>query len=195
MKKVKNNPFLGPQWVPLAKVLKSTIEGSTPRSPFEFQTYGRRYSYMPTDSPYFQGYFDNIAQEFILEASSNVQVIPKLTEEQYQELEFYGWKRPTQTEDEFHEQGYQDDATEASPNFLRLFDGPPDYDEIVEVILTAMVGVYKIDEDDFFNFGETGGIADRVAAMRLLGRVKGGNGNPNRVIFAMPGRNLQAIEA
>ena len=189
---IKDNPFLGPQWVPLAKAITYIVKLATAHSPFVLQTYGRRYGYMPYDSPYFQGYYDHIAKEFILEASGNLQVKPPLTEQQYSELEFYGWKLPSQTPQEFGEDGYQPDATEASPNFLRVFEGEPNYDEIVEVLMTAMVGIFKIDEDDFFNFGE-GDIPNQIDRMRLLGRVVAGEFNQNREIFAMPGRNLQAI--
>lgn len=168
------------------------MKDSSVASPFCFQTYGRKYRYFPGDSPYFQGYLDALSKEWIIEASGNLQVIPNLTKEQYQELEFYGWTPPSQTPEEFRAQGYQPDITAASPNFVRLFEPNTDLEFLVEAIFTAMVGVYEINEDDFFNFGE-GGTADYVDRLGLLGRVKSSDMNQNREIFALPGRNLRAI--
>lgn len=189
---IETNPFLGPTWVPLAKALAFSMKSSTSRNPFEFQTYGRKYGLMPMDSPYFQGYCDEVSQEWIVEASGNLQCRPPLTDLQYQELEFYGWKAPTQTPDEFATGGYISDIEEGSPNFVKIFPKGVSLDVVVEVILTAAVGVYGIGEDDFFNFGE-GGIADKVGNLQLLGRVKASQGNERREIFAMPGRHLKAI--
>lgn len=190
---ISTNPFLGPSWVHLAKALAFSMKSSTSRNPFEFQTYGRKYGLMPMDSPYFQGYCDEVSQEWIVEASGNLQCRPPLTDLQYQELEFYGWKAPTQTPEEFAVDGYIPDIEVGSPNFVRIFPKEETIDVVVEAILTAAVGVYGIGEDDFFNFGE-GEIANRVAKLQILGRVKASEGNQKREIFAMPGKHLKAIE-
>jgi hypothetical protein len=189
---IASNPFLGANWIPLAKALAFSMKSSTSRNPFQFQTYGRKYGLMPMDSPYFQGYCDEISQEWIVEASGNLQCRPPLTDLQYQELEFYGWKAPTQTPDEFAVDGYIPDIEVGSPNFVRIFPKEENLNYVVEAILTAAVGVYGIGEDDFFNFGE-GGIADKVGNLQLLGRVKASQGNERREIFAMPGKHLKAI--
>ena len=190
---IETNPFLGPTWAPLGRALTVSIKSATSRRPFEFQTYGRKYGLMPMDSPYFQGYRDEISQEWIVEASGNLQCRPPLTELQYQELEFYGWRPPTQTPAEFAVDGYIPDIEVGSPNFVRIFPKGESLDVVVEAILTAAVGVYGIEEEDFFNFGE-GGIADKVGNLQLLGRVKASDGNQRREIFAMPGKHLKAIE-
>jgi hypothetical protein len=190
---IASNPFLGANWIPLAKALALSMKSATSRRPFEFQTYGRKYGLMPMDSPYFQGYRDELSQEWIVEASGNLQCRPPLTALQYQELEFYGWKAPTQTPDEFAVDGYIPDIEVGSPNFVRIFPKEENLNVVVEAILTAAVGVYGIGEDDFFNFGE-GGIADKVGNLQLLGRVKASQGNERREIFAMPGKHLRAIE-
>jgi len=189
---IASNPFLGANWIPLAKALALSMKSATSRRPFEFQTYGRKYGLMPMDSPYFQGYRDELSQEWIVEASGNLQCRPPLTALQYQELEFYGWKAPTQTPDEFAVDGYIPDIEVGSPNFVRIFPKEENLNVVVEAILTAAVGVYGIGEDDFFNFGE-GGIADKVGNLQLLGRVKASQGNERREIFAMPGKHLKAI--
>jgi hypothetical protein len=64
--------------------------------------------------------------------------------------------------------------------------------DIAEFIMQTMVVVYGLTEEDFFNFGgqET---SDQVEALGKLGRLKRTDGNPDREIFAMPGRHLEML--
>ena len=181
---ISSNPLLGPEWEPLGHVLARMVEDLRSGKRFSVQTYGRKYNLSPETSPYLQAILveDNKIQ---MEVSANLQVRPQLTTLQYQELEFYGWHAPEEP-DEF--------ASEpANPNFHRFFVPNQDALDIAEFILTTLVGVYQLTEDDYFGF-DSRTLADRVDSFRKLGRLKYSDGNPDRVIFAMPGKHLEQLE-
>jgi hypothetical protein len=151
---------------------------------FSVQTYGRKYNLSPSTSPYLQAIIDHDGK-VQMEVSGNLQVDPPLTDEQYNVLEFYGWTKPESDPDEYHDAG-------GNPNFARHFDPNSDALLIAEFILTTLVGVYEITEDDYFGF-DNATQANLVDSMNKLGRLKYSDGNPDRVIFAMPGKHLESL--
>ena len=181
---IASNPLLGPQWEPLGHVFVHLIERIRPGHHFNVQSYGRKFNLSPDTSPYLQAIRVDEGR-LQMEVSGNLMVVPPLTELQHQELEFYGWTRPNPEPDEFAVD------EEANPNFVRYFDANVDPLEISEFILTTLVGVYGITEDDFWGFE---GSADRVASLKKLGRLKPTPGNDSAVIFAMPGKHLDLVE-
>jgi len=182
---IATNPLLGPRWEPLGHVLMRLVEQLRRGGRFSVQTYGRKYNLSPDTSPYLQAIVDEDGN-VQMEVSANLQVRPQLTPLQYQELEFYGWHAPEEP-DEF--------ASEpANPNFHRFFEPNQDTLDIAEFILTTLVGVYQLTEDDYFGF-DSRTLADRVDSFRKLGRLKYADGNPDRVIFAMPGKHLDNIDS
>lgn len=181
---VANNPFLGPQWEPIAKVIAELIERAKNKDMFQVQTYGMRYGGSPYTSPFVQGRWDIGIYE--IELASNLALEPKLTDYEQQMLAFYGWEAPEATPEE-----YRENHT-GNPNYVRYFT--PDYssEEITEIILTTFVTVHQITEDDFWGFS-TRATADWVDQMNLLGRLKYSDGNPDRVIFALPGKHKSLV--
>ncbi len=182
---VAQNPFLGPQWEPIAKVIASLLERSKSGGNFQIQTYGKRYGASPYTSPYLQGRWD--IGIFEIELSSNLHLVPQLTDYEREVLEFYGWDNPDVSPEEYR----QNHA--GNPNYTRYFTPEYSTEEIAELVLTTLVTVHKITEDDFWGVS-TKATADLVDSMGLLGRLKYSDGNPNRVIFALPGHHKDRIE-
>ena len=181
------NPLLGPQWQPLGFVLMQLFEYTKKnnRRNFSMNTYGHKYGLSPYSSPYAQACVDSF-DRLQVEVSANLQVRPELTEEQFQALEFYGWLRP-------HENPVDGADEDSNPNFSRYFEANADPLDIAEFVLTSLVGVYGLTEDDFFGFSGKD-MADRVANMKQMGRLKSDAGNPDGEIFALPGKHLQMLE-
>ena len=151
---------------------------------FHIQTYLKKFQLSPETSPYVQGLLEE-GGSLHMEISGNLQVRPMLSEDEYNALEFYGWEKPEVTDAEYqeHHQGI--------PNFYRLFEPNVPKIEIAESILTSLVGVFGMTEEDFLNFGTEG---EKVAELGLLGRLKVSEENPFRDIFALPGEHLDMIE-
>ena len=183
---VQANPFLGPNWVPLAKAIKYVLQKTYDEGQnFHLQTYAKAYGASPDSSPYLQA---RIADNFLeMEISGNLVVDPPLTEYQIKQLGFYGWLAPEVTPEEYSDGG------SGNPNFVRYYNIESPLHDIVEFILVTLVGIFGMTEDDFWGF-ENGTDADEVDEMNLLGRLKGSAGNPNRVIFALPGHHFELID-
>jgi hypothetical protein len=181
---ISNNPFLGPKWVAVGETIEILLNGLNSRNKFHIQTYIRKFNLSPDTSPYVQGLLEEDGSVH-MEISGNLQVRPSLTDEQMESLVFYGWEKPDATEEEYreHHQGI--------PNFYRLFELDMPKIDIAEAILTALVGVYGMTEEDFLNFGTKGEVVSRLG---LLGRLKASDGNPNRDIFALPGEHLDMLD-
>ena len=182
---VTNNPFLGPQWDDLAVVLETSLIQTYIGGMFQVQTYAKQFGLSPSTSPFVQALvFDDTLQ---VELAANLMVRPQLTNLQLQELEFYGWQLP-----EINPDDYSDNPS-GNPNIVRYFSLDTQASEIVDAILTALVGVYGIVERDFWSFPNRNE-ADRVGEMRMLGRLKQTSANPHKVIFALPGHHLDMLE-
>ena len=175
---VEQNPFLGPAWLPLVRVIKSLLDAPEKKN-FHLTTYGRKYNLSPYTSPYIQATWSSIG-ELQLEASANLICKPPLTEEQFQEMEFIGWTKPDVAPEEYSA-GL---STGGNPNFVRYFERDPDLDEVAEFFLTTLTAIYGIEESDFFNFGEFD-IPDKIEAMGGLRRLKKDDGNPFGAIFGL----------
>jgi hypothetical protein len=184
---VRDNPFLGPDWVPLAVALAYLIgpaEGSGRK--FLFQTYGHRYSVSPDQSPYVQMLFKTDGTTLV-ELSANLVSNPELTVEELAMLEFYGWTPPEVEPDDYRA------GSGGNPNFSREFAPGSDYINLIEFVLMSLVSVYAITLNDFWGFPEPLD-ANFVAAQNLLGRLKYSKSNPMQVIFATPGFHTDMLE-
>lgn len=188
---IHDNPLLGPEWDALGEAIALVIKKTGKNNTFCITTYGKRYGLSPSTSPYFQGARDDFGELFI-EASSNVICDPPLTDQEYEMMEFLSWDRPALDPEEFENRDFNSEAND-QPNFERRFPDSVDPVDIAEFIMQTMVVVYRLTEDDFFNFGnET--TSNQVDALGKLGRLKYSEGNPWRQIFAMPGKHLGMLK-
>ena len=181
---ISTNPFLGPKWESVGEVIVHLLSQLNSVNTFHIQTYLKKFQLSPETSPYVQGLLEEDGS-LHMEISGNLQVRPMLSEDEYNALEFYGWEKPEVTDEEYqeHHQGI--------PNFYRLFEPNVPKIEIAESILTSLVGVFGMTEEDFLNFGTEG---EKVAELRLLGGLKVSEENPFGDIFALPGEHLEIIE-
>ena len=179
---VIDNPLLGPDWEPLALVLSRLLEDVAAGDTLIMNTYGHRYQCDPHRSPFVQACSFNEGG-IQLEIAANLMVEPKLTAEEYSIMEFYGWECPEVNPEEYSSEG-------GNPNFVRYYEPGFDTAQAAEFIITSLVGVYQFTVEDFFGF-ENRTLADFVASLNKLDRLAGGNTNPDRVIFAMPGRHIE----
>lgn len=182
---ISDNPFLGPKWEPVGEVIVHLLSDLNAGNNFHMQTYIRKSQLSPETSPYVQGLLEEDGS-IHMEISGNLQVRPKLTDDEINSLVFYGWEKPDATEEEYKEHH------EGIPNFYRLFEPNVPMIDIAEAILTALAGVYELSDSDFLNFGTK---SERVAKLGLLGRLKGSDRNPFKEIFALPGEHLDMIES
>jgi len=182
---VNENPMLGPQWQALVKVIAELLESAKAGATFEIQSYAKRYGSSPYTSPYIQGRWE--IGIFEVELSGNLQLVPQLDKYEEDVLEFLGWNRPEVSPEEFR------DNPGGNPNFTRYFVPEHSTEFIAEVILSALVTVNHVDEQDFWAFGGKRS-ADKVDGMGLMGRLKYSQGNPDRVIFALPGFHAELVE-
>ena len=187
---IHDNPLLGPEWDALAEAIVLVLNKTNKNRTFCITTYGKRFNLDPDTSPYFQGFKDEFG-EFFIEASANLNCNPPLTDEEFAMMEFLSWDKPALDPEEFQNREYSEDANDR-PNFERRFSSEVDPTDIAEFMMQTMVVVYGLTEDDFFNFGgrET---SDKVEALGKLGRLPQNPGNPDRQIFAMPGRHLDML--
>ena len=187
---IHDNPLLGPEWDALAEAIALVIKKTGKNRTFCITTYGLRYGLSPDTSPYFQGVRDEFGELFI-EAAANLMCDPPLSDEEFAMMDFLSWDKPAVTPEEFENRDFGAESNDR-PNFERRFSDSVDPVDIAEFIMQTMVVVYGLTEEDFFNFGgrET---SDQVEALGKLGRLKRTDGNPDREIFAMPGRHLEML--
>lgn len=175
---IEQNPFLGPGWLPLVRVIRTLLDFESGRN-FHLNTYGLKYNLSPDRSPYIQATWSYDGQ-LQLEASGNLMCDPPLTEEHLKEMELIGWTSPEVTPEEYR----NGKAAGRNPNFVRYYDADPNLDEVANFFLTTLTAIYGITETDYFNFGELD-MPDVVDAFGGLNRLKKDQGNPNGSIFGL----------
>lgn len=187
---IRDNPLLGPEWDALAEAIVLVLNKTKKNSTFCITTYGLRFNLSPNTSPYFQGFRDEF-DEFFIEASANLNCNPPLSAEEFAMMDFLGWDKPAVEPEEFQNPD-KDPELNDRPNFERRFSSDVSRTDIAEFIMQTMVLVYGLTEEDFFNFGGRT-TSDQVEQLGKLGRLAYNPGNPDRQIFAMPGRHLELL--
>jgi hypothetical protein len=170
---IAENTALGPQWIGLAQATEFILAGAKRRGSCLLQTYSHKFGLSPYSSPYMQASWDQ--DELHVELSGNIICDPPLTKNQLTELEKRGWARPN------------DDC----PNFERVW-AAPNLAEVAEYVLTSMVSVMGIDDQDFFAFGNAGN-ANLVDELNKLDRLAQSKGNPGREIFCLKGQHKELL--
>jgi hypothetical protein len=187
---IRDNPLLGPEWDALAEAIVLVLNETGKNRTFLITTYGLRFGLDPDTSPYFQGFKDEFG-EFFIEASANLNCEPLLTGEEFAMMDFLSWDQPALSPEEFRKREFSVEANDR-PNFERRFSSEVSRVDIAEFVMQTMVLVYGLTEEDFYNFGDRE-TSEKVEALGKLGRLKKTDGNPDRQIFAMPGKHIDLL--
>ena len=182
---IETNPFLGPQWKPLATAMDILITDLKKTGRFDMQTYAAKYGVSAETSPYLQACIeDGLIQ---MEISANLQVRPKLSKKQYKKMEFYGWLRPDRKKDE------ADDLVAYNPNFCRYYSRDTPNVEIVEFLLLSLVSIYGITENDMWSLGSESQNS-KIYNKGLMNLVKLEDRPDNGLILILPGYREEIVE-
>lgn len=186
MENIEKNPLLGPDWIPLAQVLKFLNENLFGGYRASIHCYGDRFIRRngkggPTIK------VDWLSDgSVVVFASANDKVNPPMNELQFKELEFLGFTAPKSTSG-----GYAIDPDEIDESsnswFVKIFEDAPSIAEVVEMTLVTLVLVYAVQLEGMFYFGLHKGLHERVHELDLLERYKAHSGNPEAAIFGIKG--------
>jgi hypothetical protein len=170
---IAENLALGPQWIGLAHATEFILADAKKRGSCLLQTYSHKFGLSPYSSPYMQASWDGNVLH--VELSGNIICDPPLSEKQLGELEKFGWEPPN----------------EECPNFEKVWTSP-NLAEVAEYVLTSMVAIMGIEEQDFFAFGNAGN-ANSVDELNKLDRLARTKGNEGREIFCLKGQHKELL--
>ena len=186
MENIEKNPLLGPDWIPLAQVLKFLNENLFGGYRASIHCYGDRFIRRngkggPTIK------VDWLSDgSVVVFASANDKVNPPMNELQFKELEFLGFTAPKNTSG-----GYAIDPDEIDESsnswFVKIYETAPCIEDVVEMTLVTLVLVYGVQLEGMFYFGLHQGLHEKVYALDLLERYKAHSGNPEAAIFGIKG--------
>ena len=110
------------------------------------------------------------------EISGNVQLSPKLTEDEYNFMELLGWEKPKSGKDA----DYGD-----YPNFRKTFPVDTQPETVTEELLRALVLVYQLKTTDLIGLGSVT-LAERLDSLKKLDRLETEPWNKDRKLFRIP---------
>jgi hypothetical protein len=169
------NAFITEEWLPLSQGISYLISFTVLNDYFTVQTYAHRFDSHPRTSPYFTVCVLNDGQ-IEAEISGNVQLAPKLTEEEYNLMELLGWEKPKSGKDE----SYGD-----YPNFRKAYPKETPVETVAEDILTALVLAYQFKPTDMIGLGSVT-LAERLDSLKKLDRLETEPWNKDRKLFRIP---------
>lgn len=186
MENIEQNPLLGPEWVPLAKVLAYLNENLFGGYRASIHCYGDRFIRRngkggPTIKT------DWLSDgSVVVFASANDKMNPPLNALQFQELEFLGFTAPRNISGEY---AIDPDEIDEVSNawFVKVYENAPSIAEVVEMTLVTLVLVYGVQLEGMFYFGLHSGLHEKVHALDILERYKAHSGNPEAAIFGIKG--------
>lgn len=167
--------FISEDWLPLAQSISLLISTTDVNDHFTVQTYAQRFDSHPRTSPYFTVCVQSDGQ-LDAEIVGNVQLSPKLTEEEYNLMELLGWEKPKSGKDE----DYGD-----YPNFRKVYPLETTPEVVAGDILTALVLAYQFETTDLIGLGSAK-LAERVASLKKLDRLETEPWNNERKLFRIP---------
>jgi hypothetical protein len=181
--------MLGPEWLPLAKVLRYYLQERIASQPLYMLIYGEQYvrDDMNKEGPIvrltktFQG-------EYILEISSNIEINPPLDRYQYQQMEFLGFDVPKTTKGNFAVDPTKR-ISSTPPHFRRVLKGSTSMVKIIDLIITTLVCVFGSNMKTQFYFGRNIAVTRDIHNLNLFDRYKATEGNPKAEIFGFKGEH------
>lgn len=149
--RILENPFLGPNWMPLIDAFESVTEAFIARQGFiTIDMFARRSNLQPAGSPYLQWLYET-DNSLHVELSGNLKMDPPLSERAMLELEFLGWTVPDLRAKT--DEGEFADEYDGLPNPFRVFDVEYSLFEAMALTVEALVSVYGVIEEDLYVFG------------------------------------------
>jgi hypothetical protein len=179
--------MLGPEWLPLAQVLRYYLQERIASQPLFMLIYGEQYvrDEMNKEGPIvrltktYQG-------EYILEISSNIEINPPLDRYLYQQMEFLRFTVPKTTKGNFAV-----DPTKRifsnPPHFRRVSKGSTSMVKIIALIITTLVCVFGSNTKTQFYFGRNIVVTRDIHNLNLFDRYKATDGNPKAEILGFKG--------
>jgi hypothetical protein len=181
--------MLGPEWLPLAQVLRYYLKERIASQPLFMLVYGEQYvrDEINKEGPVvrltktYQG-------DYILEFSSNIEINPPLDRYQFQQMEFLGFKVPKTTKG-----NYAVDPTKrksSSPaHFRRVLKDSPSMVKVIDLIITTLVCVYGSNMKSQFYFGPNLAVTREIHNLDKFDRYKANEGNTKAEIFGFKGEH------
>jgi len=181
--------MLGPEWLPLAQVLRYYLQERISSQPLYMLVYGEQYvrDEMNKEGPIvrltktYQG-------EYILEISSNIEINPPLDRYQYQQMEFLGFDVPKTTKGNFSVDPTKR-ISSTPPHFRRALKGSTSMVKIIDLIITTLVCVFGSSMKTQFYFGRNIAVTRDIHNLNLFDRYKATEGNPKAEIFGFKGEH------
>lgn len=166
--------ILAAAWNPMLDAFSKLIDLVDWHGSVEIQTHMERFDQHPLTSPHV-----TLIQEpdkaLTAEISGNAELVPKLSETEYELMALLGWDKPKSGKDE----DYGD-----YPNFVKTFDKETTDFEKAESILYALVTVYGMKRTDLIA-AEDLEVADWLDDFSLLHRLEIEPDNDERLLFRL----------
>lgn len=187
MKRIIDNPLLGEQWLPIARVIRFIIKERPTDENFYMRLYGPQFEEMDdnrggpivTVSRTYDGGFD-------VTMSANVDVNPPLDLSQFKMMEFLGFDVPKTNKNKFAINPLKQ-GSKTYPYFNAVLRKSPSIPKTIEFILVALVCVYGCDEEAQFFFGHNVELARAIHKLDELDRYKAWPGNLKAEVFGFKG--------
>ena len=159
-------------WNPMLDAFMKLIDLVEWHGSIEIQTQLDRFDNHPLTSPLVTIYQEP-DKSLAVDISGNAELLPKLTEVEYELMALLGWQKPWASKDE----DYGD-----YPNFVKQFSKDAREFEIAESILYALVTVYGMKRTDLIAVEDLN-IAEWLDETSLLHRLELEPSNDERLLF------------
>jgi hypothetical protein len=189
LKRIIDNPFLGEQWLPLARVIRYIIKKRPTGEDFYMRLYGPQFK----EASFFKGgpivtvrkTYDG---DFVLTISANEDVNPPLDWNQFKMMQFLGFDPPIGFDGDFAVDPKRHRG-DSYPYFNAVLNKAPSVNKTIEHMLVALVCVFQCGEQSRFYFGDNIALTRLVHKLDELDRYKSWPGNPKAEIFGFKGAN------
>jgi hypothetical protein len=165
---------LAPAWNPMLDALIKLIDLVEWHGSVDIQTQMARFDNHPLTSPLVTLIHEPDAS-LSVEISGNSELLPKLTEVEYETMVLLGWQKPRAGKDE----DYGD-----YPYFTKNFEANTEPLEIADAVLYAIVFVYGMKQTDLINMDDIA-IADWLDDWEILHRLEIEPSNDERLLFRL----------
>ena len=185
--------MLGPEWLPLAQVLRYYLQERIANQPLYMLIYGEQYvrDEMNKEGPIVR-LTKSYQGSYILEISSNIEINPPLDRYHYQQMEFLGFDVPKTTKGNFAVDPTKR-ISETPPHFRRDLKSSTSMVKIIDIIITTLVCVFGSNMKTQFYFGRNIAVTRDIHNLNLFDRYRATEGNPKAEIFGFKGEHKIAL--